>query len=606
MTVLADGFSVFLDHWQLVLGIILIMLVCHFLVGFLLRMIFGSSLNSDEYVSLGMSGWVLLLSMASLLWFSTGVILGGPLSAAVMLVLLIFLAFTIFFFTTRREMISDSKAGVLLLFFLFGISIFLRLTFISKTVLPLYFDSAQHYLLTKNIMEYLEPSNAAGFQLPASYYHLGFHFLTGFVSSLLHADINDVILVLGQMIMASIPLSLFFIVKHETGSNYAAIFAVLLSGVGWYMPAYAANWGKYPALASLAAIQFVLSLAYLSFQSENVLPPRKRWGSHVLLVLGVLVSGFIHTRAIVIFGIAILAWLIAAWCQKLPRLTQSILFWLTVLGVVLATIFIQRQDIFGLLFDPYGLKGILVTSSILILTLPAEKAYPRLTFSCVLMILFLLLSLLISVPDFLPAYTNLTLLDRPLVEMILYLPLSLLGGLGLAGLEQALGQANTKLGNTQSAWRKYAGFLPVLLVLVNAVNQYNFYPSDCCNIVSPDDMKAIHWMNKHVPANAHILVSSTEMKVLATDSFQGYMSTDAGAWIFPLTGRKTIPFSYDSDFSRQDVLNALCKKKINYIYIGGLDPTFDNSKIRAHPDWYKILLSMPKVKVYRVIACNRT
>ena len=45
-----------------------------------------------------------------------------------------------------------------------------------------------------------------------------------------------------------------------------------------------------------------------------------------------------------------------------------------------------------------------------------------------------------------PGYFNLTLLDRPFVEMTLYLPLSLIGGLGLAGLQQYLKHSTGKIG----------------------------------------------------------------------------------------------------------------------------------------------------------------
>ena len=599
MTLLSDGLSVYANHWQLISGILLIILMCQFLVGSTLRMVFGTRLSSDEYLSLDMGGWVVLLSLASLLWFSMGLILGAGLSAVAVLTLLIFIAFTILFFKVRKEIISDAKIVVIFLFLLFGMSIILRLAFVSKTLLPLYFDSARHYLFTRNILGYLEFSPAPSTQFSDRYYHLGFHFLTGFLSSALRAEINDVILILGQIILAGLPLSVFFIVKHETRSNNAAFFAVLLSTLGWYMPAYAANWGKYPALTSLVSLQFVLSLAYLLPQYGVTLSARRRWVLYAILALGVLISGFIHTRVIAVFGVAVLAWFIAGWRQSLPRLTQSIVFWLIVLGTVWMILFIQRQDIFSLLFDPYGLKGILVTVSVLVLILPAERAYPRLAFSSVLVILFLLFCILISVPDFLSGYPNLTLLDRPFVEMILYLPLSLLGGLGLAGLKQSLGQANPRL-----AWLKYTTILPIVLVLINAFSQYNPYPAGCCEIVSTDDLTAMDWMDQNVPTNARILVASTEMRVLGTDTFQGYIGTDAGAWISPLTDRKTIPFMYDSDFSTPTTLNSLCKRKVTHLYVGGLDPTFDDSKISAHPNWYKAILSMSKVKIYKVVGCK--
>jgi hypothetical protein len=111
-------------------------------------------------------------------------------------------------------------------------------------------------------------------------------------------------------------------------------------------------------------------------------------------------------------------------------------------------------------------------------------------------------------------------------------------------------------------------------------------------------------MDKNLPSDARILTSSTELRVLATDSFQGSAGGDAGAWIHPLTDRVTLPMPYFSDFSQQPTLDSLCTMQVNYIYVGETGLTFDDTKITPHPDWYRALLSMPKVKVYQVIGCK--
>jgi len=204
---------------------------------------------------------------------------------------------------------------------------------------------------------------------------------------------------------------------------------------------------------------------------------------------------------------------------------------------------------------------------------------------------------------FIPGYFNLTLLDRPFVEMILYLPLSLLGGLGLAGLEKYLQFTQGRLGNFHFSWSKYASVLCIGLVLINALSQYELYPSVCCAIAGSDDLVAIDWMDKNLPAEARILVSTVDLIVLASGTAQGYLSGDAGAWITPLTDRVTIPRPYDSNFNQREVLDNLCKMDIQYIYVGEIGQTFNASQLMAHPDWYKSLLSMPKAGVYRIVGC---
>ena len=115
---------------------------------------------------------------------------------------------------------------------------------------------------------------------------------------------------------------------------------------------------------------------------------------------------------------------------------------------------------------------------------------------------------------------------------------------------------------------------------------------------------AIDWMDKNVPSEAHIAISSTELRVLDSDTPQGAAGGDAGIWITPLTDRATIPVPYHSDFSQQTTFDALCQQGAGYLYVGETGTTFDNGQITPYPDRYRILLSMPKAQVYQVIGCE--
>jgi hypothetical protein len=245
----------------------------------------------------------------------------------------------------------------------------------------------------------------------------------------------------------------------------------------------------------------------------------------------------------------------------------------------------------------------LITGIVLFLSIFAQWVYPKLAFSIILGIFLLLGSLFIPLQG-LPGYIDLTLLDRPFVEMILFLPLAFLGGLGLAGLERILQRAQARMGNIAFIIGKSIGLFFVAVLFINASFNYEVYPSGCCSIVGRDDLVALDWMDKNLPSDARILTSSTELRVLATDSFQGSAGGDAGAWIHPLTDRVTLPMPYFSDFSQQPTLDSLCTMQVNYIYVGETGLTFDDTKITPHPDWYRALLSMPKVKVYQVIGCK--
>ena len=267
------------------------------------------------------------------------------------------------------------------------------------------------------------------------------------------------------------------------------------------------------------------------------------------------------------------------------------------IGIILEIIFIQRQDILKPLLDPYINNGLLITSTVLVLLPFAIKFYPNLAFTCILSIFMSILSIFIPIMG-LPGYGDLTLLDRPFVEMILYLPLSLLGGLGLAGLFQYLQQ------NVHMPLEKFAGSILIGLVIINATIHYDFYPSDCCQIVGPDDLTAIDWMDKNLPSDARILISTAELILLPSASSQGTVGADAGIWIPALINRQTLSMPYNSDLGLRETLDILCQREINYIYVGEIGQTFDGAQIRANPAWYNALLSLPKAGVYQVIGCN--
>jgi hypothetical protein len=258
---------------------------------------------------------------------------------------------------------------------------------------------------------------------------------------------------------------------------------------------------------------------------------------------------------------------------------------------------IRTEDVFGPLFDPYWNRGLFITSIVLFLSLFAVKVYPQLTFAFLLGSFLLLGAMFI--PITIPGYGNLTLLDRPFVEMFLYLPLSFLGGTGLGPLAESLQSLSVR----GQALRLGIGSFFIGLIVVHALLNYNLYPSDCCSIVSRDDLVAIDWVDKNLPTEARILISTTELRVLATDSFQGAVGGDAGAWITPLTDRATLPLPYHSDFSQQTTLDTLCQMQAEYIYVGEVGAMFNSAQINPYPNWYKILLSMPKTKIYQVIGC---
>jgi hypothetical protein len=154
------------------------------------------------------------------------------------------------------------------------------------------------------------------------------------------------------------------------------------------------------------------------------------------------------------------------------------------------------------------------------------------------------------------------------------------------------------------SWGRYAGLLVIGIVAVNAFFTYDLYPSSCCVIVGNDDLAAIDWMENQLPVEARIGISSIEIKVIPSESFEGIVGGDAGIWVTPLTGMSTITLPYNLEFDQQPALDMLCQNGVSHLFVGEVGQTFDNAKLNSRPEWYRPLLAMPVTRVYEVIGCG--
>ena len=449
----------------------------------------------------------------------------------------------------------------------FLLVLLLRIGFVADLVLPPYFDSAEHYRIIQSLLQ-------STLDWPASsYYHLGYHMILAAFTALTGADIAQTMMVFGQVVVAALPFPMFLFVKRATGSESAAWFAVLLAGFGWFVPAHAANWGKYPALLGMLVFQFTLGLAVVG---------EWKW---TLLVAPLTV--FIHTRMAVLLALVLAVWGVA----RRPR-------WGIGLGLGMLAVLVWRYQDFGPLQDAYGASnlgtifnayaglplgplwgayGNLPTLLSGLLAVRAARTFPRLAAVSALALLLGLFLTLIP-----PAFP---LLDRPLTEMVLSLPLAFAGGLGVAHLP-----------------RKWILVVLVAAVAVHAWTAYSFAPSPCCQLAGADDMAAMDWLKQNTPADARILIASADYS-LGQATLRG-AGTDAGLWVTPLTGRVAVTFPHFSDFRQASIHDQLCYGNISYLYVGGKDMSFNADVILTSPDWYRVVLSLANARIVQVLGCG--
>lgn len=620
MDVFFSSWLVLTKEWNGILSLLCILLLGGGIVFLWLKAFLGESITSGEYFVLSLGGALFPLSLsifiALLLNYFSGIKVNFIIICLLMFIMSCFAVYRISekkwfkklpslqaeYKRISSEFLAGYKeftTGLVLLLIFLG-SLYVRLAFISGLITPLYFDSATHYSIIQGFSSKIENSSLATVgSLVEGYYHLGYHAILASTHLALNLDVSNTMLLFGQIVLALIPLPMFFIIKQETRMDVPGIFAVLLASWGWSMPAYSLNWGKYPALTSILPFEFILCSIYLVVRS----PKRYRWILAGFSGFCLLVSIFIHTRSVILVAIAITSSAFGLVWTRSSKLIRAIILAITGVGLAVLIYLVQSKLVLSFAFQPYREDGRWMLLLVLLLFPFALNKFPTATFSGVFSLLLLLGSLFISVNQFIPGNEIQTLLDRPYVEMILFFPLAFLGGLGYAGLLLTMRKVTFFPGIGQN-WISLSVTLLLFGALAVNTAQYKFLPSDCCQFFVEDDAVALDWMDKHLPADMNILVASEQAFILETQSPTSFSGTDGGIWINPLIHRNPLYINYQTDFSQQSTLADLCKNKVTYIYIGGTEESFDLLELQERPDWYEALLLLPKAQVFRVAGCQ--
>ncbi len=591
---IADGWRVL---WQ-DFGPVLVVLACLLwgsTVLFLgLRRMDGDAWTLADFLSLASGGWVAALFLIAMPVFLLGALLGLRPNVFVASMVLIGSAAGLLILP-RSEVLGRIRGGSVAavgLAALFVLNLWVRLAFVARANLPLYFDSAEHYRIIQVLVEEYRQASAPGvLTWPApTYYHVGFHVIMAVLASITGQNLAQTMLVAGQIVLAAVPFGLLILPRRETGSTTAGFMAVILAMAGWYMPAYAVNWGKYPAIFSLPVILLCLNLAYLANRSER----GRRRRLLVLAAVTGIVAFLLHTRAILLLVIACVTWWLGGqWAGGLgaQRRRIALLFALLIL-IVECTAVLVNPALSGVL-DPYVGSGLPVTLVIALTGVAGFWKYPRLASACLLSIMLLLLGLFIPVPGL----GTTSLLDRPLVEMVLFVPLSLLGAIGIAATLEHIARISIPLRTT-------AVVAVCAAVGVHAVLNYSFYPAECCVLVQGDDLVALDWIAKNLAANARIAIPTEQLQAAPAPYAPLDAGTDAGAWITPLTGRPTTGLQYTTDFRQGTALDQLCSARVDDLYVSTTSQGFSRAYVDAEPAWYELELSLPHVRIYRLIGCS--
>lgn len=581
MNLFLDGWNAVERHALTLAGILLLMVWGQLLVHWLLERIFKERCTNTEYHSLTMVGWVLPVAVWAVFLFLSKNLLGDT-AGKILALLLIFIPFVIGF--KRMFRISPPVLGMGTLFI---VILVLNFAFLEQAVFPSYFDSAEHYRLIKEILA----SNQFAASNSGNYYHLGYHFVAAALSDFFNRPIIDVMFVFGQVVLSALPFSLFVIVKQETGSTIAALFTVFAAGLGWHMPAHLLNWGKYPALLGLTIIQFVIVLLYLVHRHRMA-----DYRLYLLIGVAVIISTLTHTRTLIVYAFLLVAFIVARLVRH-PSVFKII--FVLVFGVLAVEVFfVWQSDVLRTLVNSYIKNDLWMLLVVIALFLFAVRSYPKATFLLISWLTLICLGLFIPVE--LSGLGKQTLLDRPFVQMLTYLPLTIIAGLGLSGLLNLI----DRFFPSRSLPAHLTGFLFLGLVILNASQNHEFYPSSCCQFVTRDDLAAIAWSDGNLPPEEKFLIASTSLNVTAFEAPETRTGVDAGIWLTPLLSRQTILAWQDLSFDLPETHMGICERQIDYIYIGGMPQSFNADQLNGLSDWFQPVFSLPAAKIYRVIGCE--
>jgi len=293
-----------------------------------------------------------------------------------------------------------------------------------------------------------------------------------------------------------------------------------------------------------------------------------------------------------LLAIALAAWWLASRWVSREGLSRWLVLGPVILILIAEAVGVAVNPILSPVLDPYIGSGASITVFVGFLAIAGFRWYPRLALACLSSIMLLLLGLFLPAPGLAVS----PLLDRPLVEMVLFVPLAVLGATGAAGVLEHFAVIAAPL--------KAAGIaLVCVAIAVHAWINYSLYPADCCMLVHNDDLVALDWIGNNLTNDARFAIPQADVQYAPSPYPPLSVGTDGGVWITPLTGRPTANLPYSTDFSQAATLEELCGAEVSRVYVSAMSQGFQHESLDDKPSWYEPELFLPGARIYRVIGC---
>lgn len=437
----------------------------------------------------------------------------------------------------------------LLLILLLGFGV--RLLAVRDLNIPPWVDASRHALITAVMTE-----NGRTLQNYAPYldidrfpYHFGFHTISASLMLMGHWPLEQLLLNLGQLLNALVPLTLYAAVWLMTRRRNAALIAALLVALPFFFPAYYATWGRFTQLTGVFILPVLLAFTWLVVRGARRW--RRMWWLAALLAGGLFL---VHLRVFVFYvPFALLVWLmswgrhgryllataVSAFLLILPRLfyLQSITEPVKAISYNL-----PGYNQFPTGYYQAGWDQYFVWLAGLLLLWVAWQALRRRPWAMLPlgMAAWTLLLLLMLSGEYL-GLPSTSLVNLNSLYITLFVPLAIFLGATLDRVWRWLRRQRQPVQVIGS----FAVGIMVTAALIFGVRQQIGILNPNTILARPPDRAGLAWLDENLPSDALIAVNSW---LWLGNTYAG---ADGGAWIVPLTRRQATTPPADYVYNRQ-------------------------------------------------------
>jgi hypothetical protein len=450
-----------------------------------------------------------------------------------------------------------------------------RLVMVRDLAGPPWVDPVHHSLITRLIVEQggLPTAFENAAEAETARYHPGFHVTVAALNLLSGLPIPDAMLLFGQIQNALSVLAVYLLTVTLTRERLAGLFAALIAGAFFPMPAYYLSWGRYTQLAGLLILPAAMALIEAI---PNQPWPKKRG---VFLVAAATCGGLFltHYRVTAFLALWLAARLLAETLRNLDR--RAVWSSMTTIGGRYLAVGLVAI-VLTLPWWPALWQGMLASrlgNRAAIVALKVSWGYLTPVYGRAVLWLALLgllasivrlgwfgptLALWIGLMFMSARQGSITLpiggVDKLSVEITLFAPVSALAGYLIDSLLLFI-----KHRAPVWLWRTIAGVTALIaagLAVAAAPKMLNLL-NPTTILLRQGDRPAIAWVETNLPREA----------VLAINPFLwgygAYAGQDGGYWISPITRHQTLPpiVTYNlGDRNLIDVINRTSQAALDY------------------------------------------